>query len=745
MNITNRVFYNKSVIKSENVGPIFLRTACIIGTLKPKLVILFNGKDDKIKLVEKNSGTELIRKKFLRDDFGNTNYYSFNKAKLKSKIEIEVIYEDCVLYTIELKNTVVARFMAGVFNNEVSGRMIRETVNFGRTWWPVVKCIKYIFHPKKFVANLKRQKKIIGNKKRSSGYIHPADNAGYRAYLANEKFEKKSEFEYNPLISLVIPVYNVPVEYLKECIDSILNQTYQNFEICIADDCSTKQDLIECLKEYQNSDERIKVVFRKENGHISAATNSAFEVATGEFVGLVDNDDILSKYALQEVVSALNENKSLDFIYSDEDKIDLDGRRFFPNFKPDFSPDLLVSCNYICHFTVIRSELVKQVGGWAVGLEGVQDHDLFLKVTEVTKNIHHIPKVLYHWRVIEGSTGADISNKDYIATKGEMMLKEMLKRRNLKGEVKMGETPIPSMYAIDYGNDNELVSIIIPTRDGVDIVKTCVDSIYAKSTYKNFEIILVDNGSSEESVKEFSKYEEAHDNFRVLRIDCEFNYSYLNNQAAKVANGEYILLLNNDVEVITENWLELMLGYARLEHVGCVGARLYYPTDLVQHNGVIMGLFGIAGHASLLDDRYSITYNAYSHLTTNYSAVTAACLMISKEKYLSVGGLNEQDLKVAFNDVDFCLRIREKGYYNLVNPKVELYHYESLTRGSDLEPEKIERFKKESKFIYDNYKEILKEDPFYNVNFSYGKAYHLQIEDRQVMWNAMMAALNIFE
>ena len=541
--------------------------------------------------------------------------------------------------------------------------------------------------------------------------------------------EENPHFEYNPLISICIPVYNVERKYLSECIDSILNQTYENFEICLSNDCSTLLETIDTLNEYEQKDKRIKVYHRKENGHISRATNDALNMATGEFIGLMDNDDILARNALAECVKVLNENKNLDFIYTDEDKMDMNGLRCDPHFKSDYAPDTLLGSNYICHFEIIRKSLIDSIGGFRVGYEGAQDYDLFLRVLEQTtvEKVYHIPKILYHWRKIEGSTAATIDSKGYAVERGRMAVEDALKRRNINGTVSIH--PKVPYYLVSYGYSKEpLVSIIIPTRDYADITENCLKSIFEKTTYQNFEVIIMNNNSEKKETFElFNKYKQKYSNFRVIDANYEFNYSKINNQGVREAKGEYLVLLNNDTEIITPNWLEIMVGYAMQPHIGAVGAKLLYPDNTVQHAGIILGIGGIAQHCFIENPREDVGFYGRLSVPFNYSAVTAACLMISKEKYNEVNGL-EETLQVAFNDVDFNLKLIDKGYYNICLNHVELYHHESKSRGDDtidMKSEKYRRFVSEHDYMKDKWGYLLYSDRFYNPNLSLKKAFVL--------------------
>lgn len=563
--------------------------------------------------------------------------------------------------------------------------------------------------------------------------IKGLDEQFYNPFIKNDyakwilESEKETIYEplkYKPKISVIIPVYNVSRQLLSECLDSVLNQKYDNFEICLADDNSTNIETIQTLKEYEMKSELIKVVYRKENGHISNASNSALQIADGEYIAMMDNDDIIPENALYEMVKVLNQDKKIDMIYTDEDKIDLDGKRCEPNFKSDYAPDSLLSSNYFCHFTLLRTGIVKKIGGWRVGYEGAQDYDLFLRFTEKTNNIYHLPKILYHWRKIPGSTSMCIDNKDYAIKRGKKALEDALKRRKIDGIVHV-HNKVP-YYFIEYKYKKEpLISIIIPTRDYSSTLEVCLKSIYEKTTYKNFEIIVANNNSCEKQTYDlFDKYKKEYENFKVIDINTEFNYSDINNKAFKKSSGEYIVLLNNDTEVITPNWLEIMVGYAMQNHIGAVGAKLLYPDKTIQHGGVILGLGGVASHAfinCLSDDvglygRLSVPYN--------YSAVTAACLMVSRKKYNEVNGLNK-DLKVAYNDIDFNIRLMEKGYYNVFVPMVELIHFESKSRGLDTTSEKYKRFLTESNYMYDKWSKLISKDPFYNPNLSLHKGFML--------------------
>lgn len=520
------------------------------------------------------------------------------------------------------------------------------------------------------------------------------------------------EFSYQPLISFIVPTYNVTRKLLSECLDSLLGQSYTNFEICIADDHSSLEETLEVLKEYEEKYEQVRVTYRKKNGMISEASNTAIRMARGEFIVLVDNDDVVERDALYYIVEALNQDKKLDMIYSDEDKIDFKGKYMEPHFKPDYSPDTLMGVNYICHICCLRKSLVEKLGGFRREYDGSQDYDLFLRVTEVTDKIYHIEKILYHWRQTTTSTAGYLGNKSYAYQAGKRALEDALKRRKIKGEVL--ENPRVSTYLIKYESDHPLISIIIPMKDQARVSRRCFESIYEKNTYSNFEVIVIDNNSREEETFELLKeYQERYDNFKVKRLECEFNYSYLNNEAVKEARGEYLLFLNNDTEVIQEDTFSYMVGYASREHVGCVGIKLLYPGKQVQHAGVVLGFGGVAGHIYVANSYHDNGLFGRLVMPYNYTAVTAACLMIRKSKFLEVKGFDEK-LKVALNDVDLNLKVLEKGYYNVCLSNVEMLHYESKSRGYEASREKHERFLAEQEYMKKKWGHTLDRDKYFS-------------------------------
>ncbi|EGO5140024.1 glycosyltransferase family 2 protein [Enterococcus faecalis] len=553
------------------------------------------------------------------------------------------------------------------------------------------------------------------------------NQASYPNWLARNEVldieamtQEIATFHYQPKISIAMPVYNVEEKWLRLCIDSILNQVYTNWELCMADDASTDPNVKKILTEYQQLDERIRVVFREQNGHISEATNSALAIATGEFVALLDNDDELAINAFYEVVKVLNENPELDLIYSDEDKIDMDGNCSDPAFKPDWSPDLLLGTNYISHLGVYRRSILEEIGGFRKGYEGSQDYDLVLRFTEKTtkERIKHIPKVLYYWRMLPTSTAVDQGSKGYAFEAGLRAVQDALVRREINGHATHGAAN--GLYDVYYDIESEkLVSIIIPTKNGYKDVQRCVSSIIEKTTYQNYEIIMADNGSTDPKMHElYAEFEkQLPGRFFVESIDIPFNFSTINNRAAKKAHGEYLLFLNNDTEVITENWLTLMVSFAQQERIGCVGAKLLYPNNTVQHAGVILGLGGVAGHGHYGYPHGDLGYFGRLAINVNYSAVTAACLLMKKADFDAVGGF-EEAFTVAFNDVDLCLKVQALGRDNVWLHEAELYHFESQTRGYDDKGKKKKRFEQEKVMMEEKWGPLIENDPFYNPNLT---------------------------
>ena len=523
---------------------------------------------------------------------------------------------------------------------------------------------------------------------------------------------KENTLSYQPLISVLVPVYNVLDMHLVPCIESVLNQTYPNFELILADDCSTFPNVRETLEKYRGR-ERVKVIYREKNGHISECTNTALDAAEGEFAGLLDCDDLLSPDALFQVASRLNEEPDLDFLYSDEDKVDSDGKhRHMPHFKPDWSPDTLMSQMYICHFSVYRTSLLRKAGGLRSSFNGSQDYDLALRISEMTDRIGHIPKILYHWRERAESTSGNADVKPYVFEAARMAKLDALFRRGIKGKAVL--EPDTHQYNVVYDPPKDaLVSVIIPSKDHPEVLRRCLSSLREITGWKRYEIILVDNGSSPENRAEYEKLAKEAKAVYLYR-PMPFNFSAMCNLGAGEAKGDYLLFLNDDMEILKEDWMSILLGQAALPHAGCVGAKLLYPDQGgIQHVGVINIENGPChAFSGMSDDR--VYYFGRNRLVFNVLAVTAACLMIQKKKFDQVGGFEER-LAVTYNDVDLCMKVAEAGYFNVVRPDAVLLHYESISRGNDAVDEaKMERLMAEQRFLYERHPRFDRKDPFYS-------------------------------
>lgn len=528
------------------------------------------------------------------------------------------------------------------------------------------------------------------------------------------------ELKNNPLISIITPTYNTQSVYLVDMIESVLSQTYTNWELCIADDCSSNTDTIETLKEYEANHSNIKVEYREENGHISEASNTALKLAWGEYVVFLDHDDMLAPNALYEMVKKLNENQNLKLIYSDEDKIDEVNNRFQAHFKSGWNRDLFYSQNYICHLTLLEKKTLDKVGGFRKGYEGSQDYDLLLRYIDIIEDnqISNIEKILYHWRAIKGSTALLATEKNYAHKAGLKALKNFFLKKDKNITVENGL--LKNTYKVNYplGENKPLVSIIIPTKDGYKILSKCIKSILEKTLYKNYEIIIVDNQTTSKKTLKYFDDLAKYENITILKYPHPFNYSAINNFAVKHAKGEIIALLNNDVEVISYHWLTEMVQHASRKEIGAVGAMLYYDDNTIQHAGVILGIGGVAGHSHKYFQKGENGYFSRLKVVQNLSAVTGACIVVQKKLYEEVEGLEEKNLKIAFNDIDFCLKLLKKGYRNLWTPYVELYHHESVSRGAEDNPKKIARFNKEVEYMKYKWVKYLSVDKYYNTNLT---------------------------
>ncbi len=523
------------------------------------------------------------------------------------------------------------------------------------------------------------------------------------------------------LVSILLPTYNSNPKFLELCIQSVLQQSYQKWQLCIVDDASTKLEHIDLIKSFVEQDHRIDFHRKSENTHISDTTNACLKMAKGDHVLLLDHDDMLSPHALLMMVGRLQLSPHLKLIYADEDKIDIHNARYEPHFKPEWNPDLLYSQNYIAHPVLLETQRLKSIGGLRVGVEGSQDHDLLLRYTAdlKAKQIHRIPHVLYHWRAHNTSTAANSKAKNYTTNAGIKALKDHFASQNINASISKGK--YPNTYKINWPIPKTLplVTLIVPTCDGYDILKTCINSILEKTTYRNYEILIIDNRTRCEKTLDFiDESVNNNANIRVLKWDNPFNYSAINNYAVSYAKGSIVGLINNDIEVISPDWLTEMVSHAIRPDIGCVGAKLYYANNKIQHAGVILGIGGVAGHSHKHLLRKSSGYFTRLHLIQNLSAVTAACLIVRKSIYQQVNGLDEKNLPIAFNDVDFCLKVRELGYRNLFTPWAELYHHESISRGSENTPEKQKRALREANHMKKKWKNQLAHDPAYNPNLT---------------------------
>lgn len=534
--------------------------------------------------------------------------------------------------------------------------------------------------------------------------------------------QRQEVFENGPCFSIAVPLYQTKEKYLREMIESVQAQTYTNWELCLADGSGREHSLQPVVGEYIAKDKRIKYCLLDSNEGIAGNTNEALKMADGDFVVLTDHDDLLSPEALYQCAKAVQKEPQTDVIYSDEDKVDMSGKKFFePHFKSDYNIDLLCTMNYICHLFVVRKDVMERAGLFESCYDGAQDHDFILRCTEKAEHIVHIPKVLYHWRCHAQSTSENPESKLYAFENGCKAIKAHYDRIGIPAEVEQG--PFYGMYRTHYlWKEQPLVSILIPNKDHAADLKKCMDSIEEKSTYRNFEFIIVENNSTEEETFAYYKEIEKRDNVRVLYYKEDFNYSRINNFGAKEANGEYVLLLNNDTEMIEPDSIKEMLDVCMRPDVGIVGAKLLYEDNTIQHAGVIIGFGGVAGHAFIGQDRDDNGYFSRIISVQNLSAVTAACLMVRRSVFDEVEGLNEE-FKVAFNDIDFCLKVRKAGYLVVYNPYAQFYHYESKSRGQEDSADKVARFQQEIGLFGERWGELLEHgDPYYNPNLTLDKA-----------------------
>lgn len=546
----------------------------------------------------------------------------------------------------------------------------------------------------------------------------------YAAYVPDEEAlekQRKHKFNYAPLISIAVPAYQTPVEFLKQMIESLISQTYTGWELCIANASPDNEEMQRVLADYSAKDVRVRFCSLKENLGIAENTNRAFAMAKGEFIGLLDHDDLLAPNALYEIVNTLQDHPQADALYTDEDKVttDLD-EHFQPHLKPDFNLDLLRSNNYICHFFVVRKSIVEKAGGFRKEFDGAQDYDFIFRCTENAREVLHVPEILYHWRTHKASTADNPASKMYAFEAGKRAIEAHLERTGTKGTV--SHTQDLGFYRVKYPVQGEpLVSVIIPNKDEKETLQTCLESLKKNTSYQNFEIIIIENNSTTGEIFKYYKELSRDQQIHLLRWGKEFNYSAINNFGVAHARGEYLLFLNNDVKSIEPDWMEEMLGVCQRPEVGGVGAKLIYPDNTIQHAGCVIGMGGIAGHmfVDMPADRTGYLHKA--SLLQDMSAVTAACLMMKKEVFEQAGGFTEE-LAVAFNDVDLCLKVRKNNHLIVYDPYAKLYHMESKTRGAEDSKEKVRRFQTEIEYMRCHWMDILKNgDPYYNKNLSLTK------------------------
>lgn len=580
----------------------------------------------------------------------------------------------------------------------------------------------------KFIA----KRRSIDAERRKS-YIRWFKSQQLNAMQLEEQRQLAEGLSYRPLVSILIPTYNTNPKHLRECLESVIAQTYTKWEVCIADDASPSKETKDVIKEFVKNHKNIRAAFSKTNNHIAVSSNIALDMAKGEFVSLLDHDDLLLPNALYETIREINEHPKTDLVYTDEDKLEKDKYHVEPFFKPDWSPDFLNSCNVITHFATIRTSLMKEINGFMPGTQGAQDWDLFLRITERTTNVRHIPKILYTWRKSETSTAHNADSKPYAYINQGKVLRSSVVRKGDNAIVRPHPAAL-GFWRVEYAIKKlDLVSIIIPTKNNYELIKQCVDSIIDKTTYPNFEIVLVDTGSTDKRVHEYyAKILKENANIKVVEWgDKPFNFSGACNLGAKQSSGEYLLFLNNDTEVITSGWIQGLLGHAQRKHVGMVGAQLKFPNETIQHAGVVLSEKDIAfhpfyGHEETLD----IANYIYIANVRNTAAVTAACSMVSRKKFEEVGGFDTK-LRVTYNDVDLCLRLLDRGYFNVYNASVKLYHYESMSVGRIHTSDRDQKEFQEAKALMTKrWSKYLKNDPYYNANFEqYGPGYSLRVTE----------------
>ena len=616
-------------------------------------------------------------------------------------------------YKGSVPRQIIARFEGG-------GRYSEDTITLVQT--PVQKGVSSAATLYKKVVAYYRQFGISATTLRVLDKLTGREEIAYRAWLKRHtpsgqilRMQREHKFEYSPKISIVVPLYKTPEKYLSEMIESVRNQTYGNWELCLSDGSGRNSPIEQILKQYERKDHRIRVVYNKDPLQISDNTNEALKITTGDYIAFADHDDMLAPDALYECVKALNKDTDIEIIYTDEDKVDMNGRdNFMPNFKSDFNLDMLRCTNYICHLFVVKRNIYEAAGMLNSEYDGAQDFDFVLRCIERSSRIKHISKILYHWRAHKDSTAENPESKNYAYVAGRKAIQAHYDRVGIQADAY--ETDYKGFYRSKYRiKERPLISVIIPNKDHIADLEKCITSMEERNTYENLELIIVENNSEqEETFVYYKELEKKNPKVKVVYWEGkEFNYSSINNFGVEHSSGEYLLFLNNDMDCIEE-----LLGYCQRSDVGAVGARMYYEDGTIQHAGVIIGLGGVAGHAFSRASHEDPGYFGRIIIAQNYNAVTAACMLTKKSVFREVGGFDEK-FAVAFNDVDLCLRIRKAGYLIVYNPYAELNHYESKSRGYEDTPEKVKRFNSEITMFERRWKNILNSgDPYYNPNLT---------------------------
>ena len=592
---------------------------------------------------------------------------------------------------------------------------------------PLRRGMHFVLRQKTRLKNCGNLRGVVAKLKYKKIEREAMENYGTKSFPTPEeaKAQREARFDRMVKISILVPLWNTPEDFLREMIESVTAQTYENWELCLADGSDDAHEYVAgIVREYQEKDGRGRILYRKleKNEGIAGNTNQCLTMATGEYIGLFDHDDILHPGVLYEYVKVINE-KQADYIYCDETTFksgDIN-KMLTMHFKPDFAIDNLRANNYICHFSVFARELLDGTELFRPRFDGSQDHDMILRLTDRAKNVVHVPKLLYYWRSHPGSVASDINAKPYAIQSAKDAVADHLRRHGFTHFQITSTRAFETIFKIRYQIlGSPLISIVIANKDHVSDLRRCVSSILEKSTYEDYEIIIVENNSEEKETFEYYEELQGNDRITIVTYEGEFNYSAVNNLGVRNAKGEYILLLNNDTQVITVNWMEELLMYAQRADVGAVGAKLYYADKTIQHAGVVLGLGAhrTAGHSHYKQHRENLGYMGRLCYAQDVSAVTGACLLVKKALYEEVGGL-EEDFAISLNDVDFCLKLREKGYLNVFTPFAELYHFESVSRGLDDQGQKAQRYNRESEHFRQKWKEVLDAgDPYYNPNFS---------------------------